>query len=78
VVAGAERATRPASPIPQPDQSSSRGQIIGHDHREYWVHRKEFIGVAELRTGQRVAFTPTEAPRGPRATAVRPLEERGG
>ncbi len=50
------------------------GKITGADRREYFVHQGQLIEVAALQTGQRVTFTPTEFPRGPRALAVRPLE----
>lgn len=56
------------------DRFTGRGQILGGDRRIYWTHRKELVGARVLQTGQRVVFTATEAPRGPRARAVRPLE----
>jgi len=56
------------------DRHSGFGQIVGDDHRVYRLHRKELIGVAELRTGQRVEFAPIETPRGPRAREVRLCE----
>ncbi len=56
------------------DRYSGRGQILGGDRRVYWTHRKELVGARTLETGQRVVFIPTEAPCGPRALAVRPLE----
>jgi|KBSSwiStaDraftv2_1062776.scaffolds.fasta_scaffold964921_1 cold shock CspA family protein len=56
------------------DRFTGRGQVIGPDHRAYWLHRKELSGISELHTGQPVEFTPTETPRGPRALAVRPCE----
>jgi cold shock CspA family protein len=55
------------------DRHTGRGQVIGPDHRAYWLHRKELSGISELSTGQLVEFNPTESPRGPRATAVAPV-----
>jgi cold shock CspA family protein len=55
------------------DHFTGRGQVIGPDHRSYWVHRKELgDGIKDLRTGQPVEFTPIETLRGPWATAVLP------
>jgi CspA family cold shock protein len=50
------------------------GFIEGEDGRVYFAHRGQVLSREDLRRGQRVAFTPAEAPRGPRATAVRVIE----
>jgi hypothetical protein len=34
------------------DWHTGRGQVIGPDHRAYWLHRKELSGISELCTGQ--------------------------
>jgi cold shock CspA family protein len=41
---------------------------------EFFAHRTELIDVADLVPGQVVEFTPTDAPRGPRAIDVRPRD----
>lgn len=57
------------------DRHTGRGQILGDDdHRAYWTHRRELPPGTTLQTGERVAFTPRETPRGPRALEVRPCE----
>jgi len=56
------------------DRHSGFGQIVADDHRIYRMHRKELVGVVELKTGQRVEFVPMETSRGPRAREVRLCE----
>ena len=53
------------------DRHTGFAQIVGADARVYRVHRAEFIGMTELRTGEAVEFDAIETPRGPRAAAVR-------
>ena len=52
------------------DQRRRFGKLTGDDRREYFVHYTELVDVLELAPGQRVTFTPTEEPRGPRAVDV--------
>jgi cold shock CspA family protein len=50
------------------------GKITGRDRRQYFVHQLDLVDGLALPVGRRVTFTPTVAPRGLRAVAVRLLE----
>jgi cold shock CspA family protein len=54
------------------------GWIEAEDGVSYFVHSQDCVDRQDLRRGERVRFTPTQAPRGPRACAVQILQPATG